>query len=229
MKRFLLPLGLALAATPALGDERRVSVTDFDRVQVDGPYDVTLSAGLPSSATISGSREAVESVAIDVQGRTLRIRPNRTAPPAGRRMAGPATISLGTRDVRAAMVIGSGSLSVDKARGTRIDATVSGSGGIILSDVRADNLVVGLVGSGRIKASGKAKTLRLFVQGSGDFDGRALTTDDADVRSDSAGPVAVGASRSAKVVASGSGDVEIVGKPACTVTARGSGQIICGE
>ncbi|HET9640873.1 MAG TPA: head GIN domain-containing protein [Allosphingosinicella sp.] len=226
-----LPLALLAlaAATPAGAAERTYSVTDFDRVQVDGPYRVTIATGRSSSARAEGSTEALDLVSIDVQGGTLRVRRNRSAwggyPGDG---VGPVTIALTTRDVRNAAVIGSGSLDLDRARGLRVDLTVSGSGRLSVSVVEADNLIVGLLGGGRITLAGRAKQLRATVQGSGDLAASGLTADDAQVASDTAGNVAVAVSRTARVTATGPGDVEIVGSPTCTVEAKGSGQVRCG-
>lgn len=227
----ILPLALLAfaAAAPAAAAERTYSVTDFDRVQVDGPYRVTLTTGRGSAARAEGSTEALEQVAIDVQAGTLRIRRNRSAwggyPAAD---VGPVAVTLTTRDLRNAVVIGSGSLDVDRAKGLRVDLSVSGSGRLRVADVEADNLVVGLLGGGRIAVAGRARQLRAVIQGSGDLDAPGLTADDAQIASETAGNVVVGVAKTAKVTAAGPGDVEILGSPACTVQAKGSGRVVCG-
>lgn len=218
------------AAAPVHGAERRYSVTDFDKIQVDGPYQVSLTTGLSSGARAIGSQEAINRVSVEVQGRTLRIRPNRSAwggfP--GERI-GTVTIEATTRDIRAGTVVGSGSLTIDKAKGLRLDLSVSGSGRLGAANVEADNLVIGLLGSGRIAVAGKAKQLRATVQGSGDFDGRALRADDAQINADTAGSVAVGVVRTARVTAAGPGEVDVIGSPACTLSGPAAGQVRCGR
>ncbi|HEX8513793.1 MAG TPA: head GIN domain-containing protein [Allosphingosinicella sp.] len=226
-----LPLALLAfaAAVPVAAAERNYSITDFDKVQVDGPYRVTLTMGRSSGARAEGSAEALDHVSIDVQGGTLRVRRNRSAwgthPGAG---AGPVAVTLTARDLRSAAVVGSGSLDIDRARGLRIDLSVSGSGRLNVAAVEADNLVVGLLGGGRITLAGRTRQLRATVQGSGDLAASGLSADDALIRSDTAGSVAVAVARSAKVTATGAGDVEILGSPACTVEAKGSGRVTCG-
>ncbi|HEX9965793.1 MAG TPA: head GIN domain-containing protein [Allosphingosinicella sp.] len=226
-----LPLALLAlaAAAPAAAAERTYSVTDFDRVQVDGPYRVTLTTGRSSSARAEGSAEALEHIAVDVQGGTLRVRRNRSAwgayPSAG---LGPVTIILTSRDLRNASVVGSGSLEIDRARGLRVDLSVSGSGRLTVGSIEADNLMVGLLGGGRITLAGRAKQLKATVQGSGDLAASGLSADDAQIASDTAGDVVVGVARNAKVIATGPGNVEIVGSPTCNVQAKGSGQVLCG-
>ncbi|HYG47077.1 MAG TPA: head GIN domain-containing protein [Allosphingosinicella sp.] len=228
----LAPLAIAAAASPAAAAaaERRYSVTDFDRVQVDGPYRVTLRTGLASGATAEGSQQALDHVSVEVQGGILRVRRNRSAwggyPGEA---AGPVTVALTTRDLRSAAVIGSGSLEVDKVRGLRADLSVSGSGRLGVAAVDADNLIVGLLGGGRITLAGRARQLRATIQGSGDLAASGLRAEDAQITSDTAGNVAVAAARTARVTATGPGDVEIIGTPSCTVEAKGLGQVRCGR
>ena len=226
-----LPLALLAfaAAAPAGAAERNYSVTDFDRVQVDGPYRVTLTTGRSSAARAEGSVQALDQVSVDVQGGTLRVRRNRSA--LGSYPApdpGPVTVALTTRDLRSAVVVGSGSLDIDRAKGLRVDVSVSGSGRLSVASVEADTLFVGLLGSGRITLAGRTKQLKGTVQGSGDLAASGLTADEAQIGSDTAGNVAVAVARTAKVTSTGAGDVEIVGSPACTVTAKGSGRVSCG-
>jgi hypothetical protein len=226
-----LPLAfLALAAAaPAVAAERSYSVTDFDRVQVDGPYRVTVVTGRYARASAEGSTAALDRVSVDVQSGTLRVRRNSAAwggYPGDQ--AGPVTVALTTRDLRAAAVVGSGSLDVDRTKGLRVDLSVSGSGRLSVGAVDADNLIVGLLGGGRITLAGRAKQLKATVQGSGDLQAAELRSDDAQIVSDTAGNVTVGVARTAKVTATGPGDVEIIGQPSCTVDATGSGVVTCG-
>jgi putative autotransporter adhesin-like protein len=226
-----LPFILALlAAAPAVAAERRLAVTDFDRVQVEGPYQVTLLTGLSSGARVEGSAEALDRISVGVQGNTLRVRPNRSAwggYPGD--TAGPVKVALTTRDLRTATVVGSGSLDIDRARGLRVDLSVSGSGRLAVANVDADNLVVGLLGSGRITLAGHAKQLKATIRGSGDLAGAGLRADDAVILADTAGAVTVAVARTASVTALGPGDVDILGDATCTIDARGAGRILCGR
>jgi len=229
MKRIMLAALVFAASAPALAAERRHSVTDFDRVSVEGPYPVTLATGKAPSAIVTGSPQALDRVSVSVQGRTLRIRPNRSAwggyPGEG---AGPVTIALTGHDLRGVTVIGSGSLTVDKARNLKFDVALSGSGRLTVGALEADVVSVGLIGGGTIALGGRAKTLRATVQGSGDLDAGALSVEDAELNADTAGAIQLAVRRAAKVRATGAGDVVISGKPACTVTATGAGQVRCG-
>ena len=230
MKRILPALLLLAASAPVSAAERRVTLIDFDRIQVDGPYEVVLTTAKAPSATLTGTADALDRISVEVQGRTLRIRSNRSAwggYPGGAPAAPRLTVS--THELRGASVTGSGRLTSDKAKAMRFDIALSGSGRIALGAVETDNLVAALLGSGGIEIGGRAKTMRATVQGSGDFNGQRLTVEDAQINSDTSGRIDVVVRRAAKVTASGPGDTFIAGGPACTVEARGSGRILCGD
>lgn len=228
MKRIMLAAS-ALVAAPASAD-RGYTVTSFDRVQIEGSFAVTLVTGKPVSARAVGTAQATDRISIDVQGRTLRVRPNKSAwggYPG--KDSGPVRIELTTHELRGATVLGAGSLEIDKARAMRFDVAVSGSGRIAIDSIDTDNLVLGLLGSGRIELGGKTKTLRATVQGSGDLDAAEFTAEDAEIAADTAGSIHVGVRRSAKIESTGHGETVIAGSPACTVQTRGFGRVRCGK
>lgn len=230
MRILAAALLLALFATPAAAADQRVMVTDFDRVQVDGPYQVTLSVGRSSTVTATGSRDGIDRVLIEVQGRTLKIRPNKSAwggypgEPAG----GALHIVATTQELRGASVQGGGSLSIDRAKGLRIDLTVSGNGRLGVAAMAADQLVLNLNGSGKIMLGGGTKQFRAYISGTGDLDAASFRADNADLVTDTSGAIAFTAVRTAKVRASGTGDVVIAGTAACTVTGLAGYLVRCG-
>jgi hypothetical protein len=229
MRKTLLFSAAALAAAaPAAAAERRFSVADFDRVQVEGPYQVTLRTGLSSGAVASGSQSAIDRLSVEVQGRTLKVRANRSAWTGSGHGGGPVAIELTTRDIASASLNGSGRLDIDSARGLKLDLSIAGNGRLSVGRVDADTLVLALVGGGRMTLAGRAKQMRATVQGSGDLSAEGLTADDAVLFAETAGRVAFAAARTAKVRASGMGEVDIAGKATCEVQARG-GPVRCGR
>lgn len=223
-------LVVAAAAGPAAAADRTYSVTDFDRVQVDGPYEVVLTVGGPSTAKASGSQGALDGVTVEVSGGILRIHANRSAwggyP--GQQAAAPKIVA-GTRDLKAAVVRGPGSLTIDKVRGLRVDLALAGNGRLSVAQVAADQLNVALVGAGRIRLLGAAKEMKATVQGTGDLDAAGLKVDDAQLSTDTAGAVAFEARRSVKVRAMGTGDVTVTGAADCSVENAGGGKVRCGH
>lgn len=232
MNRTILAI-VALAATcasPAVAAERSYSVTDFDRIIVEGPYIVRVTSGRSTTARASGSNEALERLAMDVTGQTLRIRRDRTGERSGNAVqAGPVTIELTTRTLRSARLIGPGSLDVDRTEGLRVELTVQGSGRLRATNIAADALSLGLLGSGRMEVAGTAETLRATVDGTGDLDGAGLRTESANIVTNTLGTVALAVSREANVSAMGLGNVAISGRPSCNVRGPGAGQVSCGS
>lgn len=228
-----LPAFLALAAlsaSPSFAADRAYSVTDFDRIIVEGPYIVRVTSGRSTTARASGTSEALERLAIDVTGQTLRIRRDRTGERSGNAVqAGPVTIELTSRTLRSARLIGPGSLDVDGAEGLRVELTVQGSGRLRATRIAADALSLGLLGSGRIEVAGTAETLRATVDGTGDVDGAGLRAENATLVTNTLGTVTFAVSREANVSAIGLGDVLITGRPSCNVSGPGAGQVSCGS
>lgn len=230
MKRVLPAwIGLALLAAPASAAERTYSITDFDRVTVEGPYVVRLVTGRPTAARASGPQASIDRVIIDTQGQTLRIRPNRSAwggnPGA---QQGVLEITLSTRSLRSARVIGPGRLDIEGVEGLRVDLGLEGSGRLAATGVAADNLSLGLLGSGRIEVSGRARSVRADVQGSGDLAASALAAEDVIATTSTTGTVALAAGRTARINANGLGEVTVSGRPSCNVQGLGAGMVRCG-
>lgn len=229
MTRFLLVPALVLAAAPAAAAERRYAVADFDRIVVEGPYIVRLVAGRASAASASGSQAALDRASIDVSGQTLRIRRNRNSWTGNSgAQEGPLEIELSTRSLRSARLIGPARVELERVEGQRVDLIVEGSGVLRASDVRADNLSLGLAGSGRIEAAGTAGTLVADIQGTGDVAAAGLRADSANVTSATTGTVALHVRREAIVNALGLGTVEVTGRPACTVRGPNADLVRCG-
>lgn len=231
MKRIFAIAALAASPWPAHAAERVFTVTSYDRVRVEGPYQVEIVTGRGSSARATGTREALDRIDLEVQGQTLIIRTDRTGwtggwPGEGK--SGPVTIRLTAGELRAASLSGSGRLTIDRVRGPRIALAIEGSGQMTIGRVETDRLEAALLGSGGLGMAGAVKSLDATVRGSAGIDGAALVANDLVLTTESAGDVALGARLTAKVISTGSGRTVIGGKPACTVNAIGSGEVICG-
>jgi hypothetical protein len=228
--RVLLAFLMTAMSAPAVAAERHYSITDFDRVEVDGPYQVTLTTGGASSARATGSNAALDRLSIEVQGETLRVRSNAYAwggyPGAATELP---SVTLTTRDLQAVSVNGSGKLAVDKAKGLKLTVSVIGSGQASIGTVDADNMVINMLGSGNLSLGGKAKNLRAEVHGAASLDAAGLTASDVQLLADSAGDMKLSVSHAVTIQANGSGDVDIIGTPACTVKNSGAGLVRCGR
>ena len=227
MARLFLAL-LALAA-PAAAEERRYSVADFDRVVIEGPYQVRLVTGRASSASAQGRRDALDRLSIDVQGQILRIRRNRHAwSGAPGTDLGIVTVELATRNVRSARLIGPARLDLAGRRGLTLELSVEGSGNVRAAGGDADRLALALIGSGRIEVAGTTRALTGNFQGSGDIAATALAANNAAIVSTTSGAVALTVNGPAAVTNNGVGNVRILGRPVCTIRGIGADQVRCG-
>ena len=215
---------IASLASPATAAERTLSVTTFDRVRVDGPYKVKVATGVSPFAKVSGSAAGIDAVSVDQQGRTLIIRSNPSSwggsyPGEGR---GPVEVTVGTPDLSAVWVNGSGSLAVDRIKGLSFDLAVQGSGSAAIGEANVDQLDIGISGAGSVTLAGKAPKLTAIVRGTSSLDASALQVKDVTVGAEGPSQVRINASGTAKVDARGVASVEVSGGAACTVKAQGS-------
>ena len=222
-KAAILALCLASLASPALAEERTLSVTSFDKVRVDGPYKVKVTTGASPFAKVSGSAAAIDGVTIDQQGQTLIIRPNPNSWGSSSNEArGPVEISVGTGALSQAFINGSGSMAIDRIKGLSFGLSVQGSGSAAVADTNVDQLTIGIAGSGNIAIAGKAPKLTAIVRGTSSLDASALMVRDVTVGAEGPAQVRINASGTAKVDARGVASVDIAGGAACTVKSEGS-------
>lgn len=219
-------LALVVAAAPATAANRNFGVTDFDRIRVDGPFKVSLATGVAPFARASGSAAALDQVAVDVQGRTLVVHPNRSSwggyP--GQR-TGPVEIALGTHDLSAAWLNGAGSLQIDKVKGLSFDLSVEGTGAIGIGRTDVDQLRVSMAGSGSAALAGRAGKMTAVVRGISTLDAAALVTKDATIGAEGPATVRANVTNAAQVDGSGVATIMLTGEPACTTKLTGSASV----
>lgn len=231
MLRTLLPMtALLLLAAPAAAEQRRFSIADFDRIVVEGPFTVRLVTGRTTRASATGSAQAIDGVSIEGLGQTLRIRrnPNAWSTTPGR-AAEPAIVTIATRSLRSARVVGTGSLDITGARAMRLDLVVEGSGRMRVTGIAADTLSLGLRGAGTLDLQGTTETLTADIQGSGTLAGERLSAETATLAAATSGDVTIAARRTATVTASGVGRVTIGGTAACTLRGPSAANVRCAR
>jgi hypothetical protein len=229
MTRIILAaLALAAVAAPAAAADRVFPVADFDRVIVEGPFRVSLVVGRATTAVASGTRDGLDRISVEVHGQTLRIRRGRGIW-SGRPGADPGlvTIALTTRTLRLGRTVGPARLEVDGAAGLNVEFVVEGGGTIRATRVAAENLVLGLIGSGGLEIAGTARSLRGQFQGTGTVAATQLAAQGATITTNTLGNVALTVNGPAAITAYGLGDVTIAGRAACTLSGPGAAQVRC--
>jgi hypothetical protein len=227
MRTFLVAVSaLCLLSTPASGATRNFGIRSFEKIRVEGPFDVSLKTGVAPFARASGSQEALDRVAVEVRGNTLVVHSSLDAwggYPG--KDAGPVVISLGTHDLTSAWLSGSGILDIDRVKGLTFDLSVQGSGSGGIDEVAVDQLNVSVVGTARASLSGQAGKVTAVVRGISTLDAANLNVKDATLGADGAATINASVSNSATIDATGPATVRLTGKPACTLRASGSASV----
>ncbi|RYE03607.1 MAG: DUF2807 domain-containing protein [Sphingomonadales bacterium] len=221
----LTPLVALLAGAPA--EDKNFMVTGFDRVRIEGPFQVELRAGSPG-AVASGDPRAIAHVAVRVEGSTLIINGGTSgwklraveAP-------GSARIIVSTPVLRGLAVSGGAMVRVAEMRGARVDLGLTGGGAIEVTAMRADDLGVTLIGDGTITLAGSAVQARLRSYGKGSIEASGLTAGDATLSAQSSGSLSIAVRYTASINATGTGTVTVLGSPRCRVT--GPGPVACAN
>jgi len=226
--RIVIPIITLLACAPAPADAatRNFGVSGFDRIRVDGPFKVHLATGVAPFAVATGAAGALDAVALDVQGRTLVVRNARSSwggyPGAAK---GPVEINIGTHELTAAWLNGSGSLTIDKVRGMSFDFSIQGSGAASIGSATVDQLKVFVSGSAGATIGGSAPRLTATVRGVSMLDASSLIAKDATIAAIGPATVKATVTGTAKVDAEGAATVALNGNPACTVKTVGSATV----
>ena len=139
----------------------------------------------------------------------------------------PVTVRVTMPAPRELSMGGSGSIHADSLDGDHAQISIAGSGSIETPVVATRALAVNIAGSGAYRAAGSAATLDLNLLGSGNATMDALKAEKASVSvaGSGAGGFASDGTVSASIV--GSGTVRVHGRAACTVSAVGSGKLVC--
>lgn len=212
---------------PGPATQRSYQVAAFDRIEVAGPYTVTVATGGQPGVSGKGGRNLLDETDVVVEGSTLSIRPKKRN---GIRWSwgkrGKAEFTVTTAMLREAEIAGSGGISIDKIEGDFI-GEVAGSGDLRLGAVNGGAVEFSIAGSGGITAAGTAASTKVEIAGSGDVDVAGLAAKSAKVSIAGSGNVRANASDTALVEIMGSGDVTITGGAKCTIDKAGSGNVNC--
>src|SRR5688500_13646763 len=152
---------------------RNYQVGAFDRLEVAGPYDVTVTTGSAASVRASGGERAIERMVVEVKDGALRIHPKQRSGMnfgwSGRHH--PVKLTATVPSLSAAEIAGAGKISVNRVAGDSFEAGVAGSGDLRLGQVDVKRLKAGIAGSGEIHAgTGRAAVADYEIAGSGDID-----------------------------------------------------------
>ena len=176
-------------------------VDNFKRIKSTGAFDIFVTVGEEPSLKITFDDNLIEFIDTDVSGRTLILESHR---------------------------------SYRSKHGCKVEITVpkleyvklSGSGDIVVTNLKSDFFEYQLSGSGDLSAEGEVEELEVSISGSGDIDTRDLIAQDVYAKVSGSGNIKVYAKNSFNGKVSGSGDIYYYGNPeAISTSVSGSGSI----
>ncbi len=225
-------LAFALFALPVAANaaEHRYAFGSYDRVRIEGPFEVRVTTGVAPGALATGEARAIDGLDIQLQGTTLIVRMGHQGwgeTPVGKAVA-PPLITLATPGLRAAFVNGGARVMIKGMKAQRVDLSVNGSGAVTVSGADTDQLFATIVGAGTMTLAGRAARARLVTNGAGNVDATALVVNDLSILQDGTGETRAAARYTAQVNSTGLGHVVVTGKPKCVVHAAAGGPVECG-
>jgi hypothetical protein len=226
MRTFLLAAILLPWGASVHADSRNFGITGFTKVRIDGPYRVRLATGVAPFARATGSPAALDQLTAEVRGDTLVVQSNVSSwggYPG--KDGGPVEVSVGTHELSNAWLNGAGSLAIDHVKGLSFALSVQGSGAAEIADASADQLNLGIVGSGSARLAGQVRKLVAVVRGIATLDSTKLQARDATIAAEGSATVDASVDDAVSIDASGPATIRLNGAPSCTIKATGSASI----
>jgi hypothetical protein len=209
--------------------QRDFAVGAFDKIEVAGPFDVTVTTGGKPAVHASGDSSLIDRMEVVVEGGALKIRPMKRDRVFNWSFGSHhgAKVAVSVPMLSQAAIAGSGGIAIDKIRGDHFKGEIAGSGDLSVGSLDTGSLELSIAGSGGVKAAGRAKSATYEIAGSGDIDARSVSTETAKVSIAGSGNVVANATASSDVEVLGSGDVRMSGGGKCSIEKHGSGDVTC--
>lgn len=188
-----------------------------------GPDEVQITLGDKLAISVDGDAAARDAVRFTRDGDTLGIMRDRAD---NSKAGGRAVVRITMPAPREVTMLGSGRI-VTPAMAANAKVVVAGSGEIYGGAVGGDSLEVTIPGSGEFRASGSVRSLELTILGSGSARMDALKTDKAKVTVAGSGDTVFASDGEVDATILGSGEVRVIGRARCKISAVGSGHLVC--
>lgn len=167
---------------------RRFDVADFDRIELDGGFDVYVTVGGACEVTATVDDNLAELFTAEVAQGALSLDWKKPCRP--------------DRKCR-----------VDVTLPELTGFTVNGAGDVEITGVHGPSLALRINGAGDMEVSGSVDELELVIAGAGDVSAGDLDAQDVEVRVNGAGDATVRAARNLDATVSGVGDIRYLGDP----------------
>jgi hypothetical protein len=220
-----LPDNVSLQQVRGSGNvvEETRTVSGFDTVILKGVGNIFIEQGRSEGLRIEAEDNLIEHMEIEVVGDRLEIGFKNVI---NLRPTKPINFYVTMIDVESIQLLGSGNINAGPITTDELRLVLAGSGNITAEDLDVDIVRAELPGSGDITLSGSAPRQEIRLMGSGDYEGRDLVSQEADISIAGSGNVTVDASEQLDITIAGSGTVRYIGDPQIDQNILGSGRIV---
>ena len=220
---------MMLISSAAQAAERKFSLFGFEDIRIENGVDVVLTSGKgPSALAVGETRKLLDRVSLQKNGKQLivSVKPKSL----GREdydVDGPVTLYLSSYAISNITHLGSGLVKLDTLSGRTPRVRLGGFGTLRIDAVDADRLDVAMTGGGQIVMSGTARDARVELQGASIFESPDLTAEKLTLIQRGPARSRLTVKREAMITNFGTGQIDIAGKPNCTVRTDGAADIVC--
>jgi len=184
----------------------------FDKLNVEGPFNVELIEGEAGTVQLQGNRTDLESIITKVSQNTLVIKQKKGSWFSPAKM-GSITLTIPINTLSRVTLSGSGDITADfPIEVDQFELILSGSG-LIKMLLEANQVEATLTGSGQIKLSGQAQQTHFKVTGSGHLKTKELLSQNADSKITGSGSIVLHAKKNLMAALTGSGHIRCYGNP----------------
>lgn len=229
-RRVLRQLVLIAAASAGLAQAESIreprSLGAFQTIVSSGSFDVRVRQADRTTVEIEGEPAAVAQIETTVEpsadGPVLHLR---TKPGVRWGARQPVRVHVGTPELRAVTLRGSGDLEIGALKTPELRLGLRGSGDARIRGLQTERLSASLAGSGDLEADGQATRVSVSMAGSGGARLRGLASRQVEVSIAGSGDAEVQADESLSVQIAGSGDVRYAGPARVSQSVLGSGRV----
>lgn len=218
----------AFASSRPTTDRETRSVGTFTEINLGGSSHVVVKQGSPQSVVVEASKEDLADFETEVQGNKLRLGFRSQGGKMGNyKHHGPVAVYITAPSLTGLQVGGSGKLEVSGLlQADAMTLGVSGSGDLLVPELKASRLETSVSGSGDVLVGGSCPSNEIRISGSGKVQAHDLKTETSRARISGSGDAHVYASRTAEGTISGSGTMYVAGGAQLSSSTHGSGRMV---
>lgn len=197
----------------------------FSEIDLATAADVKLTQGTPQKFEIEGPTCDLENIVTKVSGSRLTVENEHNLTWGNR---GKVIIYITVQDINGVSISGSGSIVAQTPVSTTdLRLNISGSGSIVISNLKTVNARSSIAGSGSIELAGTEKMdkHKIDIAGSGDVKAKDIPTSNAEISIMGSGNCYVNVLEKLKANVAGSGDIYYLGRPVIDSSVAGSGKV----